>query len=347
MTAVFFCRYFYPHIGGVERHVFEVSRRLQKKGFKIVVITEKHDTTLEDKEIYKDITIYRIPVGRDNKEKKYVIWRWLFAHRSLLTKAKIIHCHDVAYWFMPFRFLYPFKKMYTTFHGYEGNSLPKGRAIFMHRLSESFSSRTICVGDYLRKWYGTKSKFITYGGVSGLAKGEADRIKKVREIIFVGRLDPEAGILKYLEVLNILKQDGSLPHLSVLGDGILAEEAKTFVRRHRLNVTFYGAVTNVQDFLLRGDCVFTSRYLGALESFACRKYVFCLYNNPIHKDCFMLSPFHEWMSISGDPKELAKSVSQLIDHPYSHEEDIDKAYQWARQQTWDKLTKLYLTLWRM
>lgn len=346
MTAVFLCRFFYPHIGGVERHVFEVSKRLQKRGLKIIVITEKYDPGLSEKETFQDITIYRIPVTSNEREKKYIIWNWLFIHRVLLKRAKIIHAHDVAFWYIPFRFLFPLKKMYVTFHGYEGNTIPTRRPVLMHKISELFSSGNICVGDYLKKWYGTKAKYITYGGVSAFKK-EEETLKKVREIVFIGRLDPEAGILRYLEVLNLLKQEGFLPHLSVLGEGELAEEAKTYVRRHRLNATFYGAVSNVQEFLTRSDCVFTSRYLSTLESFAYRKYVFCLYNNPIHRDCFLQSPFHKWICLTGETSQLAKHVASLMEHPYSKEEVINNAYQWVRKQTWEKAARLYLLLWKI
>lgn len=345
MTVVFLCRFFYPHIGGVERHVLEVSKRLQKRGWKIIVITKHHAPELSEKEIFQDITIYRIPVTSNERDKKYVIWNWLFAHRMLLKKAKIIHCHDVAFWYMPFRILFPLKKMYLTFHGYEGNTVPTRRAIFMHKISEMFSAGNICVGDYLKKWYGTKTKYVTYGAVASFKNEASLSIKKVKEIVFIGRLDPDAGILRYLEVLNLLKQEGFLPHLSVLGDGILAEEAKMYARRHRLNVTFYGAVSDVLEFLARSDCVFTSRFLSTLESFAYRKHVFCLYNNSIHRDCFLLSPFREWISLSGETLQLSKNVASLMEHPYSKEEDVDHAYQWVKQQTWDKVTKLYLALW--
>lgn len=326
--------------------MLEVSKRLQKKGWKVIVISELHDASLLQKDVYEGIAIYRIPVSKNEKEKKYQIWNWLFSHRSLLRKAKLVHCHDVFYWYAPFRFLFPFKKVYMTFHGYEGDSLPSRKAVFMHKIAESLSNGAICVGDYLKKWYGTKPDFVTYGAIV-LPRKEEERVKKIREIVFIGRLDPEAGILRYLQLLNILKQQGFLPHLSVLGGGILSEEAKIYVRRHRLNVTFYGAVADINDFVSRADCVFTSRFLSTLESFAYRKYVFCLYNNAIHRDCFRLAPFYSWMDAEGSIEKMAENVKTLIAHPNSHDEDIDHAYNWVKQQSWEKVTKLYMALWKI
>ncbi|MDP3941926.1 MAG: glycosyltransferase family 4 protein [bacterium] len=347
MNVIFFCRYFYPHIGGVERHVYEVSKRLQKRGWTVTVIAEKHDPKLKEREIYEGITIFRIPITQDEKRKKYQIWDWLFKNRKILIDADLVHCHDVFYWYLPFRFMFPLKKVYTTFHGYEGDSIPANRAIFMHKLAELLSYGNICIGEYLKKWYKTKTKIVSYGAVV-LPKFKDQVIrKKIREIVFVGRLDPETGILHYLESLNILKLQGFLPHMSVLGDGVLAEQAKTFVRKHRLNVTFFGFVANTNEFLDRADCVFTSRFLGILESFSHKKNVFALYNNKIHRDYLQLSPFSKWVGIFGNETEMSDALKVLIEHPHMNDEKIEHAYSWVKDQSWDKIAKTYLSLWKL
>ena len=51
MTIVFLARLFYPHIGGVEKHVLEISRILIEKGHKVSIVTEKHDIKLKNFEI--------------------------------------------------------------------------------------------------------------------------------------------------------------------------------------------------------------------------------------------------------------------------------------------------------
>ena len=47
MTILFFSRLFYPHIGGVEKHVWEIARRLTKKGNRVIVVSE------EESEVYQ------------------------------------------------------------------------------------------------------------------------------------------------------------------------------------------------------------------------------------------------------------------------------------------------------
>ena len=117
MKILFFSRLFYPHIGGVEKHVLEISRLLIKKGHKVCIITEKYENNLKSQEVIEGIDVYRIDIK--NKSKKLSVWSWLFKNVNLIKDADVVHCHDVFFWYLPFRFLFPFKKVYTTFHGYE------------------------------------------------------------------------------------------------------------------------------------------------------------------------------------------------------------------------------------
>jgi glycosyltransferase involved in cell wall biosynthesis len=134
MNILFLSRLFYPHIGGVEKHVFEISQEFIRKGHRVTVITEHYDN-LPLIETYKKITIYRIPL-KESRDKKLQIWMWFFKHLHLLLESDIIHAHDVFFWYLPFRFLFPLKKVFTTFHGYETVFPPEPSAIKSRKLSE-------------------------------------------------------------------------------------------------------------------------------------------------------------------------------------------------------------------
>ena len=98
MNVVFFARHFYPHIGGVEKHLFKISEILSKK-HTITVVTEQHDTSLPLSERYDNIHIYRIPIKGSEKNKKFEIWKYLYKHREIIRSSDIIHIHDVFFWF--------------------------------------------------------------------------------------------------------------------------------------------------------------------------------------------------------------------------------------------------------
>lgn len=46
MKIVFLSRLYWPHVGGVERHIWHLSQELLKMKHEVVVITEQHDESL-------------------------------------------------------------------------------------------------------------------------------------------------------------------------------------------------------------------------------------------------------------------------------------------------------------
>ena len=158
MKILMMCRLYCPHVGGVEKHVQKISQSLSLRGHRITIVCEKHDPQLPDFEAKRGVEIYRI-WGSD----KWAIWKWWLQHLNLIKDADIIHIHDVFFWFLPFRLPFWHKKVYMTFHGWEGIYPVPWRNKLQHKIAEKLSRGNICVGSYLTKWYGTKPDFITYG----------------------------------------------------------------------------------------------------------------------------------------------------------------------------------------
>ena len=347
MNILFFCRLFYPHIGGVEKHIFELSLVLLRLGYKVSVVTELFDRSLPQVQVYRGITIHRIPITSSQKQKKFQIWKWLFFHKDLVKQADIVHCHDVFYWYLPFRFLYPSKKIFTTFHGYEGSSLPTLRAIVIHRLAKFCSLGTINVGDYLAKWYRTAAEYVTYGAVrlSIQRRKIVLRKKKTTHFLFIGRLEKETAIMQYLDIFERLQRRHSYLVLTVIGDGTLRKEAVRFVKKRKIHVDFLGTVTNLKKHLSNCDFIFSPRYLTTLESFAYKKHVFTFFTNAIHRDCFALSPFLNWITLCGTVDEMVETVSYSLSGKDIHNQQIKHAFSWVKQQSWEKLSDQYISLW--
>ena len=146
MKILFLTRRAWPEIGGVEKHVREVSLELQKKGHQVKVVSEKDIN-------YPHIKLIGL----------FAIWVWLFKNRKLIEDSDVIHVHDIFVWYLPFRFLYIQKPVYTTFHGWEGVWPIPLMNIFQKWLAAKLSMGTIAVGDYIEKYYGVKASRITYG----------------------------------------------------------------------------------------------------------------------------------------------------------------------------------------
>lgn len=335
MKILFFSRLFFPHIGGVEKHVYKLSKILIAKGHSVSVITEKYDEYRKEKEVHDGITIYRIPV-KEGKYKKFCIWIWFIKHLNLILEADIIHCHDVFFWYLPFRILFPNRKVFVTFHGYEGYPLKK-KDIRMHKISDKLSFGNISIGDFIPKWYRTKTDMISYGGVD-LPKKQL-LPKNAASAIFIGRLDQQTGIHMYNDAFKLIKKKNQDFVLTVVGDGPFREKLDKRIQS-------IGFITNPKDLLQEHRFAFVSRYLSILEAMAAKRLVFAVHDDPIKKDYLLLSPFVKFCIITNSAEELAKKVDYFLVRPKEEEKFIDLAYAWVKNQTWEEMTKMYLDLWK-
>lgn len=337
MKILFFTRRFYPDIGGVEKHGQEIAKRLILKGHDLIVITESPGEECSPIEEKEGIKIYRISVFGREKLKKFQIWRWLWQHRDVIKEADIVHCHDVFFWYLPWRFIWPRKKVFVTFHGWEGHFPPRVEAKAVRKLSEKLSWGNICVGDYIRRWYRTKPDLVTYGGVNPLFERKLRFRSSGRKIVFVGRLSEDTGLPIYLKALRQLNKKVAF-EVIFLGDGPLKARAQKMGK-------VLGFVNNPEKYLAESKVVFASGYLSILEAMVLKKPVVCVYDNPLKEDYLRLPPFARWAIIEADPKVLVDRVISLLKEG-PEKIKINQAYDWAKKQTWEKLAEEYLKLWQ-
>ncbi|PIS14325.1 hypothetical protein COT64_03255 [Candidatus Shapirobacteria bacterium CG09_land_8_20_14_0_10_39_12] len=347
MKILFLTRKFWPSIGGVEKHTLEVSKILTKMGHSVKVIAEADSNfkfeILNFKSIFKyqNITIFKIPITTGEKLKKFQIWSWLGKNRGLLKDSDIIHCHDVFFWYLPFRFLFPKKKVFITFHGWEGKFPPALKAKLVRKISEKLAFGNICVGDFIKKWYGTKPDFVTYGGANLIqnSKFKIQNYNLKLKILFIGRLEEDTGLPVYLKALAILKNSGFKVSVEFAGDGGLRKEAEKYGR-------VLGFVGDLGNYIQNSDFIFTSGYLAILEAMIRKKLIFSVYDNPLKEDYLKLAPFSKWIIIESSPEQLAQKISYYFESPKEEKEMTEKAFDWAKEQSWKKVSEIYINLWQ-
>lgn len=340
MNILFFSRLFYPHIGGVEKHVLEVSRLLIKRGHKVTVIAEQHSQDLKIKENIEGIEVFRIPNLKDNRFKKFQIWKWLWVNSNLMKISNVVHCHDVFFWYLPFRFLFPFKKIFTTFHGYESYPL-KLKDIIVHKISEKLSNGNICIGDFMKKWYGTKPTYTAYGGVEvPNPKLQIENKFKKDSALFIGRLDEQTGILTYVEAVEIIKK--KIPNFDflIIGNGNLKARVSGKIK-------ILNPLSNASEYFQKYNFAFVSRYLSILEAMVAKRLVFAVYDNPLKEDYLRLAPFSKYIIICNSSSELIHKTTFYLENLKEKEKLIEKAYKWVKEHTWEEVTSMYLELWKV
>lgn len=339
MIIIFFTRKFYPAIGGVEKHVLEISRILKQEKFEIKIITENIDNRLKSYEEINGIKIYRINHFNDNKLKKFRIWIWFFKNIKLIKSANVIHIHDVFYWYLPYRFLFPRKKVFTTFHGYETVFPPKKNVIVLRRLIKFLSNETINIGEYISKWYKTSAKFTIYGGVNKDNLNKINNFKnKVIEIIFVGRIERDNGIETYAKILEELKIRKIKFNFLALGDGSMSNYFKAYGK-------VAGFKENIDKYIKNKDIIFASSYLSILEAFSVRKIVVCVWENELKKDYLEMVPFKDFIIKGNNEKDIVNQVLNLSENKKN--KMINGAYNFVKENTWEDVVKVYKKLWNL
>jgi glycosyltransferase involved in cell wall biosynthesis len=331
---LFLSRLYHPHIGGVEKHVEELSILATKKGYEVAVITERFDKKLPEYEILNNVYVYRLPVGESVFGKKFLIWKWMLSHFNLLIKADIIHVHDVFFWILPYRILIPFKKVYITFHGYEGFPIKKGW-ILQRKIAEKLTNGNICVGDFMKKWYNTTPTSVIYGGVRLNEKNEEVITPSA---VFFGRLDEQTGIRQYIEAYRKIKEKIPGFVMTIVGEGELA-------RLIPKGVKVVGFKKDIYPFILKNRIVFVSRYLSMLEALALGREVVATYDNPVKKDYILKSPFKKFIHVGRDSGEIADIVIRLLGKNTSSAR-LKNSSKWARTQTWENVLSTYFRLWK-
>jgi glycosyltransferase involved in cell wall biosynthesis len=332
MKIVFLVRLYKPHIGGVEKHVEKLSREMVRLGHQITIVTTQHESSLSPEEEVNGIKIYRIP--KDYGQKKLKVWWWLITNRSLLHYVDLVHAHDVYWWYLPLRMLWPKLPSYTTFHGWEGKFPPSIKAKIWRKLAEILSRKNICVGEFIGKWYGTRPDLITYGATdqTPLAPGNTNSVS------VIGRLSNDNNMHEVIEALKSVQTQYSKLHIRFIGDGQCAWEAA------RVGQVF-GFVDNISHQFEASQWIICSSYLTILDALAAGRTIFSIYTNPLKHDYLTTHPQAASLNIASNYQDLAGMLLAQLGSTRLNTNKIKTGQEWALSQTWSKLAGEYLKLW--
>ncbi|GIW62630.1 MAG: glycosyl transferase [Patescibacteria group bacterium] len=310
MKIVFLTPRFFPDIGGVEKHCFELSKRFVELGHKVTVVTAKSNVKQRDFEVVENIIVKRFSYHRVKFFGLLMIWFKLLGLNKLFRQADIIHIHDVVIWYLPLRVFLLNKKIYATFHGWEGKYPIPFVNILLKKFSRVLAYKVICIGSFIEKYYGVSADKVIYGGVD-LRKFKVG--KKVEGcLVYLGRLEKDTGLLKFLAWYK--KNKSKYPNLLFCGDGSLKDLCQN-----------YGKVLGFVDplpYLKSAELCVPGGYLSALEALSCGCKLKLFWHNPVKKDYWLLSPFY---SFQFSQKNL-RAFLQGSD--------------------WSNIAKIYLKLWQ-
>ena len=354
MKILFLTRRFYPHVGGVEKHIWKVGTQLMQHGHEVSIIAQNHDpeTITDGTTRIKGFPVTFVDFGPESKWQKLRIWSWMIQHIGIFMKADVVHAHDVLFWYYPLRMLLFWKPVYATFHGDEKVFPPAYRAVSLRRFSAFLARAYINVGSYLEKWYGTLGDITIWGAVDGnyvpapealdssAASGASKMPSKTSSlrILLLGRLDPDISIQKYCDILRALQDRKFAFTLDACGDGKLKSAISSFGRVH-------GFVDDVDPYIERADVVLCSSYLAILEALSHGKRVVAVYDHPMKKDYLTMTPFAQWICVTDSVDEAVEYIATKGKMPFTaREQQGISAY--IDSVSWEAVTDLYEQLWK-
>lgn len=324
-----------PRLGGVERHVYSVTRELIRRGVEVRIATPRWQSDWAPLEMVDGVEVTRLSLEGKTGRKEL---------RPLVAWANVVHSHD-AYpflkYYLPFLLTHRRLPAFVTFHGYERYPIPL-EAKVLRRVVLWLTRGAICAGAFIPKWYKVRCEYITHGGVDA----PAQRPPLGEGAVFVGRLERDTGFLDYLEAFRLLKTEHNvvLP-LDVCGEGGLKAQGEAFAQAHGLTVRFHGRVSDPIAYLARARFACVSGLLAILEAMASGAIVLALYDTPLKEDYLRLFPGAQHIIIVRSPAELAVEAVSLLQSPERAEKMAAEAFEFAQGQTWQRVADLYEKLW--
>ncbi len=317
MKALIITESYLPHLGGVEKHIAGIKPYLEQAGFELKIFNKS--AIFEDRPLKKFFGLLEI-------------WWALFKKIKWISEADVIFIHDVFIYYLPFKFIFPRKKIITTFHGWEKIYPIPFKNILYKKIAQKLSHRTISIGSYINKYYHLQSKNndLSYGAVD-LPTIKIDlKAKEKNSFLFVGRLEKDTGLAIFLEFLDILIEKKIIFSVKFCGDGPMKK-----------NCLQYGQVLGFVDigkFLTKSEFCFAGGYLSILEAMVYQNIVLSGFNHNLKKDYLLTSPF------AGNI--ICADQAQLLFEKYSHLQNKDQIIQanfdLAKQFSFAKLANLYI-----
>jgi len=307
-TFCIFSATYFPNMGGVERYTYNLAKQLIVKGHRVIVVTS-NVFCLDNIEVLEQIKIYRMPCFKLLNGRFPVLklsLKFWSLHRQLLNeKVDYVIVNTRFYVHSLYGTIFANKagkKNIVIEHGsghftvdnYVLDSLGHLYEHVITALIKRYQVDFYGVSSACNVWlrhFKIKAKDILYnsvdvGEISELIKNPTKNYRqmyKLKEdaliVTYTGRLIQEKGILKLLDAVKILINEGFPIYLIIAGEGLLQKEIG---KQQTQNIIFLGRIefSDIVALLDQSDvfCLPTDYSEGfptsIIEAAACR--CFCI-----------------------------------------------------------------------
>jgi phosphatidylinositol alpha-mannosyltransferase len=346
--------YIYPLPGGVNAHVGFLYQHLRERGHDVRIISSTHGLQrASEGDIIRIGRGFSVP-SNGSVGTLTVSPRFLSQCRAVLEREQfdLLHFHEP---FVPFLSLVLLRESTSvniaTFHAYNGWSpayefgrrMLAGYARRLHgRIAVSVAARY-----FIDKYFPGDYKVIPNGV-------EVERFANARPIerwldgtpnlLFVGRLEERKGLLHLLKAYRLLRREGRVCRLLVVGQGPQEREARRYVMTRRLGgVELLGRVSDDEKarWFATAD-IFVSPATGResfgivlLEAMAAGRAIVC---SDIHGYKGVVRRGEQALLVPpGDARALAEAIGYLLDHPEERARMGRAGRERSREFGWDRV----------
>lgn len=341
MRILIFSRPFPPDVGGIQSHVYNLSRALSRLGHEVRVVALRGQGGLPIREQLGEVQVTRIPLVPLPKTMMlqylglaaaYLFW---LAHR---WKPAILHCHSFWPDLLVTKHMPDFVKVVHTAH--ESLFLIMAEQPRYHRrLRFILSHLDGLIGPSMElvevaRQFGIpaeRSTFIPNGVDPGAFSPQIQKTgvcqryglsEQAPVVLCPRRLVPKNGVNYLIESLPLIMQSGEKVHFLVAGDGPEREKLKRRTRELQVepSVHFLGSIPNQEmpHFYAAADLVVLpslkeATSIAALEAMASSRPVVASNVGGLpyiieHEKSGLLVP-------PADPAVLAGAILRLLDAP--------------------------------
>ena len=181
--------------------------------------------------------------------------------------------------------------------------------------------------------------------VTALRKNRADN--GVKEIVFIGRIDPQKRPLDLLEAFAVLHKNDRNIRLRLVGDGVLTESVKSKVIELGLSdsVIFDGIRDDMENIYAGADVVaLSSEYEGMpnclIEAIGCGIPIIS-YDCPIGPSEIVVDGVNGHLIPKGDIEGLAEGLQKALDKTWNREEIITTCNKFDVKNIADKYVGIF------
>lgn len=357
--------------GGVEIVVEELSTRMVKKGYHVIVYNRKSKHAMDKKQKITNITNYKgvelkYALTIDKKGLAAMTSSFFGSLQILFSKADVVHYHAEGPCAMiPLIKFFSKKKIVATIHGLDwqrakwGSGFASKYIKFGEKMAAKYADEIIVlsnnVQEYFKNTYNRKTNFIP-NGVNKPQILKPDIIKKKYKlkkedyILFLGRIVPEKGIHYLIEAFNKIDTNKKLVIAGGASDtdsyySELKEKAKA-----NKNIIFTGFVqgqeleelySNAYIYCLPSDL--EGMPLSLLEAMS---YGLCCLTSDI-KECSDVIADKGKTFLKSNVDDLTAKIQQLLE-----DENLVKKYKKESQNyilekyNWDDIVEKTLQLYK-